>query len=125
MNPETMLKTVVLPAPFGPISEVSDPSVTSKLTASTARTPPKDLPSPLTSRSATSFLQEQLAPVAEHTLRPESHEEDEEQADEKEAKEGARAGIEEGEREEVEEARAGIEEAEEDRAERDRPHPVH
>jgi len=31
-----------------PISAVSDPSATAKLTSSTARTPPKDLPSPLT-----------------------------------------------------------------------------
>src|SRR4051794_15497517 len=35
------LKMVVLPAPFGPMMEKTSPSSTSKLTASTARMPPK------------------------------------------------------------------------------------
>ena len=40
--PLIMLKQVDLPAPFGPISARNSPSPTSKLTSSTARTPPKD-----------------------------------------------------------------------------------
>ena len=35
------LKIVVLPAPFGPMIENTSPCWTSKLTASTARMPPK------------------------------------------------------------------------------------
>ena len=41
--PLIMLKQVVLPAPFGPISARNSPSSTSKLTSSTACTPPNDL----------------------------------------------------------------------------------
>src|SRR6266545_1301881 len=37
-----MLSSVVLPAPFGPITEVISPAFTSRLTAETAWTPPKD-----------------------------------------------------------------------------------
>src|SRR5580700_2776418 len=46
------LKTVVLPAPFGPISAVTLPCGTAKDTWSTARSPPKDLVRPTTSRAA-------------------------------------------------------------------------
>ena len=38
-----MLKQVVLPAPFGPISASISPAARSKLTSSTAFTPPNDL----------------------------------------------------------------------------------
>ena len=41
--PPTMLKQVVLPAPFGPISASISPAPRSKLTRSTARTPPNAL----------------------------------------------------------------------------------
>src|SRR5262245_18860584 len=125
MKPDTRLKTVVLPAPFGPINAVSDPSATARSTPSTARTPPKDLVSPLTSRSATSFLQEQLVAIAEHALRPKSHEDDEKPADQEQPQEGARARVEKRQWEEVEEPRARIEEAEQDRSEGNRPYPVH
>ena len=37
-----MLKSVDLPAPFGPISEVIEPRSTAKLAPSTARTPPNE-----------------------------------------------------------------------------------
>ena len=46
-----MLKQVVLPAPFGPISASSSPASTAKVTPSTALTPPKDLSSPCASRT--------------------------------------------------------------------------
>ena len=41
--PFSMLKQVVLPAPFGPIIASSSPASTPKLTSRTACTPPKDL----------------------------------------------------------------------------------
>src|SRR6185369_7077800 len=44
MNPDTRLNTVVLPAPFGPMSAVIEPSVTPNDAPSTAATPPNDLP---------------------------------------------------------------------------------
>ncbi len=44
-----MLKSVDLPAPFGPISEVIEPRSTAKLASSTARTPPNER---LTSRTS-------------------------------------------------------------------------
>src|SRR5215207_9157011 len=40
-NPVTPLKSVDLPAPFGPISAVSEPSATSNVASSTAAIPPK------------------------------------------------------------------------------------
>src|SRR5215469_10507198 len=36
-----MLRSEVLPAPFGPMTEISSPGATVSVTASTARTPPK------------------------------------------------------------------------------------
>src|SRR5258706_11446413 len=50
--PLTILKVVDLPAPFGPISASSSPAATSKLTPSTARLPPNDLPRSVTFNSA-------------------------------------------------------------------------
>ena len=41
--PVSKLKNVVLPAPFGPITECSEPSSTSSVTALTATRAPKDL----------------------------------------------------------------------------------
>src|ERR1700733_14055970 len=45
---------VDLPAPFGPIRAVSDPSGTAKLASLTAATPPNDFDSPRTSRAGPS-----------------------------------------------------------------------
>jgi hypothetical protein len=39
--PDSMLKSVLLPAPFGPMMHVDPVSATPKLTPSTATTPPK------------------------------------------------------------------------------------
>src|SRR6185295_14233907 len=47
-----MLSRVVLPAPLGPITESRSPSFTSRLTRLTACTPPNDLETSRTSRSA-------------------------------------------------------------------------
>src|ERR1700757_2828766 len=41
-----MLRSEVLPAPFGPITEISSPEWTESVTASTARTPPKCFETP-------------------------------------------------------------------------------
>jgi len=51
-RPEMRLKTVVLPAPFGPMSPTISPGRTSKVRSETAVRPPKDLVRPETSRSA-------------------------------------------------------------------------
>src|SRR6516164_6501027 len=47
-----MLKSVVLPAPLGPISPRISPSASVKLTSETATSPPKRLVTPLTSSKA-------------------------------------------------------------------------
>ena len=48
------LNSVVLPAPFGPISPQMAPLATSKLTSSSAVTPPKRIVTPSTASSAES-----------------------------------------------------------------------
>ena len=50
--PVTTLNSVVLPAPFGPITPNTSPAFTANETPSTAVTPPKRRVSPLTSRAA-------------------------------------------------------------------------
>src|SRR5262249_3959922 len=50
--PATVLKSVLLPAPFGPMSPVMLPAAIVKLTLSTARTPPNAFTRSFTSRSA-------------------------------------------------------------------------
>src|SRR5579864_6876794 len=52
MNPVTRLNSVVLPAPFGPISPTISPSRTANETPSTARSPPKVRERPATSSTA-------------------------------------------------------------------------
>src|SRR5579859_5315341 len=49
--PLSMLKQVLLPAPFGPISARISPAASAKPTSRTAATPPKDLRRPATSSS--------------------------------------------------------------------------
>src|SRR5207237_7277817 len=48
-TPETWPMSVVLPAPFGPISACTSPWVTSSVTSSVATTPPKRLLTPRSS----------------------------------------------------------------------------
>src|SRR5262245_2875007 len=52
-TPAIRLKSVVLPAPFGPITAKIEPSGTAKLTLATARSPLKLFDTPATSRSGT------------------------------------------------------------------------
>ena len=49
--PVSILKNVLLPAPFGPIRQRSSPSSSAKLTSRTARTPPKFTPRSMVWRS--------------------------------------------------------------------------
>src|SRR3712207_841705 len=91
-NPETRLKSVVLPAPLGPISAVIEPRRTSSVAPSTALTPPKRLTTSSTSRmrspagaAAASVTEHHLLALAEDALRPERHEEDEHEPDDHEA----------------------------------------
>ena len=59
-----MLRSEVLPAPFGPMIEVSPPRRTSSEMSSTARTPPKCLDTPETASSGSlSFTAELLLKV--------------------------------------------------------------
>ena len=88
--PLSMLKQVVLPAPFGPISASSRPASTAKLTPSTAFTPPNAFSSPsrlaghrlahrAASASCASPSPRALAPVqraADEALRERQHEHD-------------------------------------------------
>jgi len=48
VSPLTTLKSVVLPAPFGPISPVIEPSPTDSVHSASASTPPKRLVMPVT-----------------------------------------------------------------------------
>jgi len=54
--PVTILKTVVFPAPFGPMIPVMLPSVTSKENESTALMPSKYLVSPFTENRGLSMV---------------------------------------------------------------------
>ncbi len=109
MNPETRLKTVVLPAPFGPISAVIEPSATPKLSVVDGRDAAEGLAELLEPRGASPpyFSRRSWRRSPRMPCGRKRHEQHEQQADQEEPKEGARAGIEERQREEVEEARAG------------------
>src|SRR5829696_9014270 len=86
------LKKVVLPAPFGPISAVIDPSRIERLARFTARIPPKRLITPSASKIRPSagaprgsFTEHHLLAPAEEPLRAEGHQPDEDEADDDEA----------------------------------------
>src|SRR5262249_27856712 len=83
-NPEMRWNSVVLPAPFGPMSPTISPGATSKLTPETACSPPKRLRTPTTSRSAMSGGRATARPRAPESrvdaLGQEQDDADEEQA---------------------------------------------
>src|SRR5918996_4883777 len=82
------LKSVVLPAPLGPIRAVIEPAPTPKVAPSTARMPPKRLTTPSTSSSAPlcdSVAKHHLLALAEQPLRPERHQQDQHRSDDREA----------------------------------------
>src|SRR6185312_13520859 len=54
--PVSILKNVLLPAPFGPIRHRSSPSSSAKLTSRTARTPPKFTPRSMVCRSGAAII---------------------------------------------------------------------
>src|SRR5207247_1625533 len=86
------LNRVVLPAPFGPISAVIDPSLTSRVAPSTARMPPNRLTTCSASRigrplpKPASITKHHLLPLAKDSLRAECHEENQDDADDDEPK---------------------------------------
>src|ERR687888_1614858 len=101
MKPVIRWNSVVLPAPLGPISAVTEPRRTSSVAPCTARIPPNRLSTPLTTRMrstsspsafaaaagasaaparATSLTQHHLLALAEDALRAERHEQDEREA---------------------------------------------
>src|ERR1700748_3615953 len=62
-TPAIRLNSVVLPAPFGPITAKIEPCGTEKLTPATARSPWKFFVTPSTSRSAAMSHLRRLAPL--------------------------------------------------------------
>src|SRR5437588_11989413 len=102
-RPVTLLKSVVLPAPFGPISANTSPRLMCRLTLSTATRPPKRLVRLVSSRTFSvgsgtralldrrrfflnrRVLQLLLANAArEQALRAQQHDQDEDQAEDQE-----------------------------------------
>src|SRR5580692_1721362 len=76
MKPEKMLKSVVLPAPFGPIRAVIELRWTSRDTSFSARRPLKRLLTPLALRMASLGFNGILPGIAKDALRPEDHQHD-------------------------------------------------
>src|SRR4030095_13140829 len=62
--PVMRLKNVLLPAPFGPMTAVSEPSAKSSVTSSVAFTPPKDFERPRIS-SMSAALPRRIAPLCD------------------------------------------------------------
>ena len=114
------LKSVDLPAPFGPIRPVIEPGSTASVAPSTARTPPKRahhvLDGERRAHSSTISSLRPRIPCGRRTI-----EADDREADHDQPHVGALGRVEVRERREVEEARAGEEEAEDERADRHRP----
>src|SRR5215831_11976039 len=65
ISPDSMLNSVVLPAPFGPMIALSSPALTASETASTAVKPPKSFPTPSTVSSACGRASAAAAAAAE------------------------------------------------------------
>src|SRR5690349_25059666 len=82
-NPLTRLNSVVLPAPFGPMSAVIEPRLTSKPALSTACRPPKRFRTPSTTRIGLwgSGVEIELLLLAEQPLWTERHERHDQEAD--------------------------------------------
>src|SRR5579859_6484983 len=80
MKPVARLNSVVLPAPFGPISAVIDPRSTSKVAPSTALRPPKLLTRSRTAKIG-SATEHHLLALTENALGSQNHHENQYQAD--------------------------------------------
>src|SRR5438105_15255198 len=74
-TPEIWPMSVVLPAPFGPISACTSPRTTSSVTSSVATTPPKRLETPRSSSMPPPFEQ------SGNTVRGEQHDSEQHHAD--------------------------------------------
>src|SRR5688572_30041496 len=79
--PEICAMSVVLPAPFGPISACTSPRVTSNVTPSVATTPPKRFCRPSMRRSSSAILLCPALEEARDALRREQHHREQEHAD--------------------------------------------
>src|SRR5690242_20245842 len=106
-KPEMQLKSVVLPAPFGPINAVIEARATSSDTSLTAIKPPKRTDICRAERIAPSALKRVLLAVAEDALRPPDDQHDECQPDENQTQVGPVPGGKQRQRPEVEEAGPG------------------
>src|SRR5438067_1164727 len=76
-TPEIWPMSVVLPAPFGPISACTSPRTTSSVTSSVATTPPKRFVTPRSSSMALCLEQSRNALGGQHDYR-EQHDADRE-----------------------------------------------
>src|SRR4051812_16674986 len=77
--PVIRLNTVVLPAPFGPMSPCSVPAGSDRFRSWTARSPPKRMPAPRSSSSMAALPREQVGDLAaaEQAGGPQDHHPDE------------------------------------------------
>src|SRR6186997_261300 len=91
--PATRLKSVVLPAPLGPISARRSPGATVRLTPSTARRPPKCLATPSSRRtsSAIALFARPAAQGAHHAARREQDDADVHRAEDEQPALGVKA----------------------------------
>ena len=87
-KPVMTLKSVDLPAPFGPMSAVSEPRRTSKVAPLTAMTPPKLLETFCTERRVlvSAGTKVELLALAEQSLGPEDDERHQHESQDHEAK---------------------------------------
>src|SRR5918999_5226490 len=120
-KPEITLKSVVLPAPFGPIRAVIEPCPTSSVAPSSAAMPPKCFTTPSTARIFAPLLKDHLLALAEDALWAERHQPDEDEPDHDEAQVRPLGRVEVGKRGKVEEARARENQAEDKGPHRNAP----
>src|SRR5262245_35534853 len=81
-----MLNSVVLPAPFGPITLTISPSSTCRSSSETTRSPPKSIVTPRSSSSFSAIGSDDLhAALAEQAGRPRDHQRHEQRAEDDEA----------------------------------------
>src|SRR5436305_12031216 len=79
--PVTRLKSVVWPAPFGPITLTISPSATSKSRPETQASPPNASDTPRSSSRASATSDDLHAALAEQAVRAQDHQRDQDQAE--------------------------------------------
>src|SRR5438309_2534424 len=91
--PVIRLKSVVLPAPFGPITLTISPSSTPRSRSDTTASPPNESETPRSSSSGASATSDDLhSPLAQQAVRPQDHQRDQDQAEHDEAHRRDRGG---------------------------------